>query len=410
MTEPLPEWGGDEIDSISSKTFIKRFQRALALTKHTSNERIALLGNCMRADSTAEQWFEENIENKDLTIDDVITKFKSQFPSIEQAKKSKTDYERELEALRLDNDKLGEKETIAGIEAYTHVAFAAKALELAKRANIDEGTSYIWQVRDKLPDIIRDKVPAGHENWTSFTNAIRNVDITHIKDNVEKRKREAKATDEINARIRMLERAASLQNSPTAGIRAQLHSTSLQPPRNTFARGTYTPPDPFISRGGGRGNLFNRAPYQPRKPPTEEQKTTMTNTLASTTQHENTQQGREAYRNQLIEWAKLYGANTKVSERTPFPLKPGTAPAGSGECYGCGMVVDDREHTAASCTGVKVPVKEREWRAIVGNVMGNRGRTRQINLLSYDDEDLAWIDRIGIETDEEQEKEEGSPV
>ncbi|KIM50533.1 hypothetical protein SCLCIDRAFT_61037, partial [Scleroderma citrinum Foug A] len=40
---------------------------------------------------------------------------------------------------------------------------------------------------------------------------------------------------------------------------------------------------------------------------------------------------------QLADWAAKHGAFTRITEDTPYPLKPGTAMICSGECFRCGM-------------------------------------------------------------------------
>ena len=45
-------------------------------------------------------------------------------------------------------DDLGKKEKYAGEEVWSHVAFAKKALSLARQAKIIKGSNSIWKVRD----------------------------------------------------------------------------------------------------------------------------------------------------------------------------------------------------------------------------------------------------------------------
>ncbi|KIJ58242.1 hypothetical protein HYDPIDRAFT_65270, partial [Hydnomerulius pinastri MD-312] len=50
----------------------------------------------------------------------------------------------------------------------------------------------------------------------------------------------------------------------------------------------------------------------------------------------NTEEGRAAYQEQLIQWATKWGFDGRCTPQTPFPLRPGTSPVCAGECFRCG--------------------------------------------------------------------------
>jgi hypothetical protein len=77
---------------------------------------------------------------------------------------------------------------------YTHVIFAEKILNLAKQAKIDNMTSGLFNVWDKLPEVLREKVSKDQASWTTFSDAIKKVDMGHIRERVCKHKDKAMET------------------------------------------------------------------------------------------------------------------------------------------------------------------------------------------------------------------------
>ncbi|KAE9389099.1 hypothetical protein BT96DRAFT_780861, partial [Gymnopus androsaceus JB14] len=49
-----------------------------------------------------------------------------------------------------------------------------------------------------------------------------------------------------------------------------------------------------------------------------------------------TQKGLEDWKEDMVAWGRKHGRNAWFSEHTVMPLKPGTAPVNSGECFKCG--------------------------------------------------------------------------
>ncbi|THV02933.1 hypothetical protein K435DRAFT_615638, partial [Dendrothele bispora CBS 962.96] len=50
----------------------------------------------------------------------------------------------------------------------------------------------------------------------------------------------------------------------------------------------------------------------------------------------NSAAGLQAYEQQKVEWTNRWGLNELVDVGRPYPLRPGTSKAGTGECFQCG--------------------------------------------------------------------------
>ncbi|KAG7527252.1 hypothetical protein FFLO_07121 [Filobasidium floriforme] len=82
-----------------------------------------------------------------------------------------------------------------------------------------------------------------------------------------------------------------------------------------------------------------------------------------------TPEGQQAYTDATKAWYARYGFGTPSSLSKPFPMSPGTAKPGSGECFRCGNL----GHLRPQCNGREIPENEQRYR---GQVM-NEGRRRQ---------------------------------
>jgi len=179
-------FSSEPYDDIQPGEFLKTFQCFTTYAHITESEHIIeSFGDHLKYASPADEWFQE-LNIKEPTWKKVEAAFLEHFPLGERAKRTETELERELCEMRLEVEDLGKKVKYAGEEVYTHIAFAEKALSLAKQAKISAGSNSIWKVCDELPDIIRQKVKESYSSWTEFCAAIKGVEMAHIQDGVKK--------------------------------------------------------------------------------------------------------------------------------------------------------------------------------------------------------------------------------
>lgn len=392
--ENIPEFSGTQDDKTQPLDFLKSVKRAfLSSGTTTDNQKISLFELYLKSDSPAEDWFNDAKTLK-TTWPELEQGFKIRFPNIKKATKTKPELERELGAMRIKTEELGKTEKFRGEDVHTHMVFAEKILDLAKQAKIETTTSSLWNVRDELPEILREKIPENQPSWTAFVQAIKDVDMGHIREGVRKYKDKADNDAKIKSDINFLMKQRTTAganvttgnvNSPTKAIRTQLAGTAIsqQPTRNT------TQGDTFSSSGGGGGNLFNTRTARP--PATEAEKATLRASLDLYPIQPETPEGEAAYLDQLRTWRRING-DSHVTKTTSFPLRPGGAPPASGECYNCGRT----GHRRIDCqtTGAKkIPTLEATFRAICGSILGQPSRrTVQINYVNTSGEDeFAWL-------------------
>jgi hypothetical protein len=238
--------------------------------------------------------------------------------------------------------------------------------------------------------VLREKIPENQASWMAFGQAIKDVDMGHIREGVRKYKEKAANDTQVKADINFLKQrtanaTAGSINSPTKAIRTQLASTAIsQPSINRAAQG-----DTFSGSRGSGGNLFNNRATRP--PVSEAEKTMLKVSLALYPCQPETPEGEAAYLEQLRAWRRTNGDNP-VSKTTGFPLRPGGAPPSSGECYNCGQT--GHRHIDCQATGPKkIPQLEATFRAICGSILGQPfRRTTPVNYVdTARDDEFAWL-------------------
>jgi hypothetical protein len=379
MTQHVEPFWGDRDDE-NPQDFLRSFNRAMGDKSDAHKQKQFI--NFLHADSVADDWYEalDAAIRADWAL--VEAAFHTRWPKIAVVKKTSTEYEEELLGLRLKDEELGRKETVAGRETYTHVIWADKMQKLAKGAGVETGTIYIGQVRKMLPTIIKDKVADKHADWTAFLKAVRDIDVEYIKDEAGELRKKRDAQRAIEARLRQLE---AVPSSPTAGIRRQMTQTSIGMGTSDIVSGG----NPFGGgTGGGRGNLFGQAGRQytatARQPATAADQAAIKARIASLPHHPDTPAGKLAHQSQQQAWAKDHGPATRVSELTPYPLRPGTANVNSGECYRCGHT----GHISAHCPvpqSQHLHPNESRWRAICANVLREPRAPVGVRVVAIDD-------------------------
>ena len=185
----------------------------------------------------------------------------------------------------------------------------------------------------------------------------------------------------LTTRIRQLE--SQPPSSPTSAIRHKLTTTTISqtPPAPNTPQA-----NPFLTPSGGRGNLFNtpsrrRAVATPATPATQ---AVIRVAIASLPQHPPTDAGRAAHAAQQVAWAEKHGPTAWIDETTPYPLRPGTAPVASGECFRCGM----GGHRGAECTVAPdnhLQRNEQRWRVFCANALRDRQAAVGVQLVTVSD-------------------------
>jgi hypothetical protein len=402
-TEHVEPFHGDKEDE-NPEDFLRAFFRRMGTSSDDVKKQ--QFRYFLQADSVADEWFDELQPQERKDWNAIETAFNTRWPRQKSAKKTKEEYEEEIAELRLRMEDLGKKEKTAGREVYSHIVWADKMAVIVKGARIEKTTTYIGQVRKELPKLMREKVGGGHADWAAFLQAVRDVDVDYIRDGADIWKKEQEEQDTLKKRVQQLEK---LTASPTAPLRHQMTTFSIrdsapnptQPPRQTST----TPANPFTSNAGGRGNLFqapqsgaNSQTNNPRPPATPADRAALLICLQKYPHHPDTDAGRQAHRAQQADWITTHGVGAFVTESTPYPLRPGTQPIGSGECFTCGLTGHMGRRDGSTCGGNRaLHPHEQTWRAICARILRQTRNVASVQLVTVDDYGTSWQEIQGNE-------------
>jgi hypothetical protein len=154
--------------------FLKSFNRAMRQqTIIQLSDKLDAYRDYLGTTSQAEMWFKALPSMEEISWAVFIAVFEKCWPPVVIVEKTIAEYERELLDHVLASADIGKKTMLYDRECWTHIAWAAKTLQLATNVGIENGTSMIWQVRSKLPDVVKDLLKdKEYKTWTEFTKAV----------------------------------------------------------------------------------------------------------------------------------------------------------------------------------------------------------------------------------------------
>lgn len=382
-TTEWPTFTGDPtVDKIQPSEFIRRFNLKTIGDAATRLEAFSL---CLGpVDSVASAWYDDLSDDVKASHNDTTRAFLLRFKDIVKAQQTAEEYQRELFQLELPESRIGRKETSQGVETWTHIVFADRILYLAQKGGIATSAAQIWQVRDKLPRALKEKVGATQTDWNTFAKALRDVSADDLRDIAREFDEKAASEKKQNERIAALEanlrnaRQATSVESPTAPLRMGMRNARIRDESPTRS----TPRDAPLRR-----TTTDRTPQsssQPRGPPrplSKEQRSTLEQNVHQLTLHPDTVAGRTLYQQQVRAWVSAHGEQAWPAYNKPFPLKPGTSRVCTNECYTCGIADN---HIWEECSNPPITETERRWRRYCGFHLGRMFNTKpiQVNLVA----------------------------
>ncbi|KAG2063863.1 hypothetical protein BDR04DRAFT_1036925, partial [Suillus decipiens] len=359
-------------ESENTQNFLREVERYIYLNRIMDEVmKVVIFSTFIYAGSQADLWWNGLDASKKTTWQDVKKEFENQWPAIV---KSQLDYQKELLALRLKEEDVGEQIMVAGVSTWLHLHYHRHLQKLVQDAGVMNAPVFIHQVREGLPCVIRDLTSPSPATWTAFLDEIKgaNVDVIQDKARREKEKREVEKMQ--NERITRLE---NRQSDPVEvlpliqTVNKVSQAAPMQPRANNSPQLNHLPSNQNTQGQQPRGQL-----------PMQEERELMRVRINELTHHPDTEGGQAAYEEQIHQWEAQWGRGARCMEQTPYPLTLGTVQICSGECFRCGA----HGHIGRECqipVNDQLPKNESIWRGLSTRTLGtfNRAMALQINIM-----------------------------
>lgn len=186
--------------------------------------KVALFAALISAGSQADHWWTNLDVQHKAAWRDVKAAFEVKWPAITVAGKTQLKYQKELLALRLKEEDVGERLTLAEITTWSHIHFHNQLTTLVQDAGIANAPVLIHQVRDALPRVLRDLTTPAPADWNMFLSEIAGVNVDILQDKAKREKERKEVERSQNARIARLE---SQRNDPVEVLRLQMQQATL---------------------------------------------------------------------------------------------------------------------------------------------------------------------------------------
>ncbi|KAG0696405.1 hypothetical protein DFH29DRAFT_1025610 [Suillus ampliporus] len=231
-TETPQIFHGDGQKSENPADFLKSFNRAMRQQTITASiDKLDAFSDYLGTGSDAETWFKTLTTTSKVSWTTFVTAFETRWPPIIVVEKTKAEHERELLEHLLADAEVGTKTTLYDRECWTHEAWATKALQLATSAGIAASTSMIWQVRGKLPSVIKDLLKVDkYTDWSAFTKEVKELKGNRILEKKEQYTKQEREVSMLRADVARLQQRNSTQN-PITALQNQFSRMSVNAPK-----------------------------------------------------------------------------------------------------------------------------------------------------------------------------------
>ncbi|KAG1856825.1 hypothetical protein C8R48DRAFT_674798 [Suillus tomentosus] len=402
---PQPSFYGDYEKEEEPTNWIRKYQLSLP-PSYSDVEKISRFELQCAAASPAEEWFTNLPSTDKTTWTNFLAAFKVRWPPPAHAKLTVAQKKERLKSVVLKEEEIGVMIEKDRGRDWGHVKWAKQVAQMALGFG-DTQCHFLDVVLENTPEVLRDFLADHYATWADFKADVaktsasqlirakqRVVNDRKLREDVDKLQ-----TQTFNSRKAPAPSPQNAQSSfplppvyrygpryaPNTNVTSQPappYQTAPpalpnpQPPQPPPAMITpQTPQNPFnAATPVPRTNLFYgyrsgypQTPSRGRGPSSTDRVRTAAQ-YAVLPHHPDSEAGRQAYAQQVQDWSTQHGTEAAPNMTRPYPLKPGTSPLGSRECFNCGLATTP-SHQAHECQNTPIPMQEGRWREMVSRLV-----------------------------------------
>jgi len=331
----------------------------------------------------AEEWFQVIAPTRTITFTGLKAAFRKRWPPPKRPKYTRAQQKERIIAELLEENDIG----LWTAGNYGHAIWATKVSRLALGMGDTDGHLIEYAI-EGIPNLLKDHLKCDYSSWDEFVEDVQSVPSVKIKRGREDLDKErARDVDIARLKAQSMPAISSLQHQfsqmSTSALAQRPNPYRTSPRTLTSLNLAAMPvngtgsmyPSPFTPnptmnnpmttvpmRGGfnARGTPFAR---------TQLTRAQLLEKLSLMPQRANMETGVRQYEADVELWHRTHGTEGFPNIERPYPLRPGTATLGSGECYNCGMVTEP-PHVGAQCIAQE-PLRPQEarWRQQVAGLL-----------------------------------------
>jgi hypothetical protein len=313
--------------------------------------------------SYADEWFNNLSVLDTMSMTVLRAAFFKRWPPTKKPKWSKAQQKERIRGHVLQEEDIGTWIAEGRVGDYGQNVWAVNVMRLALSMGDVEGMLIEYAI-EGIPTVLKEHLTGEYDTWEEFLEGVRSVPKGKLSTG-RQRIAENRARDDAVAILQqqIAQMPLRAQTGTTATARPSYRATP------TTLAGNPLPTSPNIAmsmqRQYGAPVAPSRGAMVSRPPLT---RALILEKVAATPQRPNTEAGRRLYDADIENWHRTYG-NEPPSLDRPYPIRPGTATAGTGECFSCGTVTEP-PHTGHTCTST-TPIRpyETRWRQIVTSML-----------------------------------------
>ncbi|KAG1818903.1 hypothetical protein EV424DRAFT_1347485 [Suillus variegatus] len=401
---PQPTFYGDYEKGKEPTNWIKNYQLSFP-PAYTKAEKISEFELQCTAASPAEAWFTT------LTPAETASwvAFKKRWPPPSQATLMVTQKRDRIQSVVLKEEEIRVMVEEKRGREWGHVKWAKKVVQMAQGFN-DAHCHLLDVVLENTPEVLRDFLADNYSSCSDFETDVDKISVSQLLQAKQCLAADKKLHEDIEKLQSQITGTHSKTATPTPGqptsqntmappvYRYRYRQTPLntgkyqqppqllvqapqpipqsfsviqtpQVPQMPHAVALFSTPAPM-----GRGNLFYGFCGGVLQTPMRgwggsiADHTRLTTQYSNVPHHPDSDTGKKAYAQQVQEWHTAHGTDTIPNSARPYPLKPGTAPLDSRECFNCGLAMN-LSHQAFECMYPAVPQQETKWQDTVSHLV-----------------------------------------